>query len=51
MQSVPSDVIRVLRALPLVADRLDAIGVSTNELPKMRAGIDALGDGRAPTAC
>jgi hypothetical protein len=37
-----SDVIKVLRALPLVADRLDAIGVSTSELPKMRAGIDAL---------
>lgn len=43
IDSLPSDVIRLLRALPRVAERLDAIEVSTRELPKMRAGIEAVG--------
>ena len=43
IDSLPSDLIRLLRSLPLVADRLDAIAASTSEVPKMRAGIDALG--------
>ena len=43
IDSVPSDLIRVLRSLPLVADRLDAIAASTSEVPRIRAGIDALG--------
>jgi hypothetical protein len=44
IESLPSELLKVVRALPLVADRLDAIGSSTDELPKMRAGIDALGE-------
>jgi len=44
IDALPSDLIKTIRALPLVADRLDAIGTSTDELPKMRAGIDALGE-------
>ncbi len=43
IDSLPSDLIRLLRSLPLVADRLDAIAASTSEVPRMRAGIDALG--------
>jgi hypothetical protein len=45
IESLPSELLKVVRALPRVADRLDAIGTSTDELPKMRAGIDALGAG------
>jgi len=44
IETLPSELLKVVRALPLVADRLDAIGASTDELPRMRAGIDALGE-------
>jgi len=43
IESLPADVIRVLRALPLIVDRLGEIAASTSEVPTMRAGIDALG--------
>lgn len=43
IESLPSDVIKVVRALPLIAERLEEIAESTSEVPAMRAGIDALG--------
>jgi hypothetical protein len=43
IESLPSDVIKGLRALLLIAERLDEIAVSTSEVPMMRPGIDALG--------
>ena len=40
IDSVGSEVVRVVRSLPLLADRLESIA----ELPTMRAGIDAVAE-------
>ena len=47
IESLPSELARVLRSLPLVANRLEAIADSTSELPTMRAGIDAVAEDAA----
>jgi hypothetical protein len=44
IDSLASDVARVDRPLPLLADRLEAIAASTSELPTMRAGIHAVAE-------
>jgi len=44
IESLPAELAKVLRSLPLVADRLETIAESTSELPTMRAGIDAVAE-------
>ena len=40
IESLASEVARMVRSLPLLGDRLEAIAESTAELPTMRARID-----------
>jgi hypothetical protein len=42
IESIPSDVAKALRTLPLVAERLEEVAASTSEMAAMREGIDSM---------
>jgi uncharacterized protein YoxC len=44
IESLPSDVVTALKAVPHLADRLDEVAASTSEMAAMRAGINSLGE-------
>jgi citrate synthase len=44
VESLPADIARVMRALPVLTEQLDAIAQSTSELPTMRAGIETVAE-------
>src|SRR3954465_2797159 len=48
IESLPSELAKLLRALPQLADRLDEVAESTSQMAAMREGIDRLGEDTGP---
>jgi len=44
IESLPADVVKALRALPQVVDRLDEVASATSEMAAMREGIESLNE-------
>lgn len=44
IETIPAEVLKALRTLPLIAERLDEVARHTSVLPEVRSGIAALGE-------